>query len=238
MFAPQTPADCFLIIIEAFRVATQYMTPVIVLMDAYLANAAESWRLPDMNTLELPKITFNGSPKPFTRNEYLSRSWNTPGSAGFIHQLGGLEKEGEDGKVSYDAQNHQNMVTIRSQKIAGIAKTYPPLALEGDVHADRLLIGWGSTYGSLKSVQTMCAEAGIPIALLHLRHVHPLPTDLGDMLQKFQHIYMAELNSGQLCQILRAHYLKDIQAITQCNGQPFSTNYLFSQIQDRVYGKA
>lgn len=238
VFAPQTPADCFLIIIEAFRVATQYMTPVIVLMDAYLANAAESWRLPDMNSLELPKITFNRSPKPFTRNEYLSRSWNTPGSAGFIHQLGGLEKEGEEGKVSYDAENHQNMVAIRAQKIAGIAKTYPLLALEGDVHADRLLIGWGSTYGSLKSVQSMCAEADIPIALLHLRHVHPLPMDLGDMLQKFQHIYMAELNSGQLCQILRARYLKDIQAITQCNGQPFSTNYLFSQIKDRVYGKA
>ena len=237
VFAPQTPADCFMMIIEAFRVATQYMTPVIVLMDAYLANAAESWRLPDLQDLRLPNIHFNRSPQPFHRNEDLSRSWNPPGAEGFIHQLGGLEKEGEDGKVSYDADNHQKMITLRTQKITGIAKTYPPLCLEGDLDADRLLIGWGSTYGSLKAVQSLCAEAGISIALLHLRHVHPLPNDLGDMLQKFEHIYMAELNSGQLCQILRAHYLKDIQALTQCNGQPFSTNSLFSQIKDRVYGK-
>jgi 2-oxoglutarate ferredoxin oxidoreductase subunit alpha len=109
VFAPQTPGDCFFMILEAFRVATQFMTPVIVLMDAYLANAAESWQLPDIHTLDLPKIAFNSSLKPFTRNEDLSRSWNIPGSAEHIHQLGGLEKEGEMGRVSYDAQNHQGV---------------------------------------------------------------------------------------------------------------------------------
>lgn len=238
VFAPQTPADCFAIIIEAFRVAVLYMTPVIVMMDAYLANAAESWKLPDINSLALPTIHFNASPKPFSRNEYLSRSWNIPGSAGFIHQLGGLEKEGDDGKVSYDPQNHEHMVGIRAKKVAGIATTYAPLRLEGNNTADILLIGWGSTYGSLKSVQQLCEESGISIALLQLRHIHPLPNDLGDILNKFQHIYMAELNSGHLCQILRAIYLKNIQAITQCNGQPFSTHYLFSQIKDKIYGNA
>lgn len=234
ILAPRTAADCFATIIEAFAIATKYMTPVIVLMDAYLANAAESWRLPDLKDLTLPKIKFNQSEKPFKRDKNLSRSWNTPGSSGFIHQLGGLEKQGEEGKVSYDADNHQHMVSLRAQKIAGIAKNYPSLMLEGDLNAPQLLIGWGSTYGSLKTVQTVCEEEGIPLAILHLRHIHPLPLDLGGILGKFKHIYLAELNSGQLCQILRAHYLKDIQPITQCNGQPFSTQYLFTQLKDKV----
>jgi 2-oxoglutarate ferredoxin oxidoreductase subunit alpha len=237
VLAPKSPADCFTIILEAFCIATQYMTPVIVLMDAYLANAAESWRLPDIQTLKLPIVNFNRSPKPFTRDEHLSRSWNRPGTPGFIYQLGGLEKQGEEGTVSYDAQNHQNMVTLRANKIAGIAKNFAPLTLEGDIHANRLLIWWGSTYGSLKLVQAMCSDAGIPLALLHLQHLHPLPTDLGAVLQQFENVYLAELNSGQLCQILRAHFLKDIHSITQCNGQPFSTHYLFTQIQDSVHEK-
>lgn len=235
VLAPQTPADCFTMIIEAFRIAIQYMTPVIVLMDAYLASAAESWRVPDVSTLTLPKVTFNRSPHPFTRDEYLSRSWNIPGTEGFIYQLGGLEKQGEEGKVSYDAQNHQQMVSLRAQKIAGIANTYPVLKIEGNQDAAVLLMGWGSTFGCLKSVQLMCEEAGLPIAILHLRYIHPLPNDLGDILQKFKQIYMAELNSGQLCQILRAQYLKDIQPITQCNGQPFSSHSLFQQIKEKAY---
>lgn len=234
VLAPQTPADCFAMILEAFRIATRYMTPVIVLMDAYLATAAESWRIPDLATLNLPKIVFNRFPKPFTRDDDFSRSWNIPGTAGFIHQLGGLEKQGEEGRVSYDAQNHQTMVDLRAKKIAGIANSYAPLVLEGQTNADILLIGWGSTYGSLQTVRNLCEEAGIPIALLHLRHLHPLPTDLGDILCKFEHVYMAELNNGHLCQVLRAQYLKDIQAITQCNGQPFAATYLFRQIKERI----
>lgn len=237
VLAPQTPADCFTIVIEAFRIAIQYMTPVIVLMDAYLANAAESWRLPDMQHLPVPTVEFNRFSHPFTRDEHLSRSWNIPGTPGFIHHLGGLEKQGEEGKVSYDAQNHQQMVTLRAQKIAGIAKTYPSLVVEGEEEADQLLMGWGSTYGCLKSVQHMCAERGIKIAILQLRYLHPLPEDLGPLLQKFQHIYLAELNSGQLCQILRAQYLRDIQPITQCNGQPFSTQYVFQQIKDKAHAR-
>lgn len=235
VLAPQTPADCFTMILEAFRIATQYMTPVIVLMDAYLANAAESWRVPEVSSLSFPNIIFNRTPHPFTRDEHLSRSWNVPGTEGFIYQLGGLEKQGEEGKVSYDALNHQQMVSLREQKIAGIATTYPALQIEGNQDADVLLMGWGSTFGCLKSVQMMCAEAGLPIAVLHLRYIYPLPNDLGDILQKFKQIYMVELNSGQLCQILRAQYLKDIQPITQCNGQPFSSHALFQQIKEKAY---
>lgn len=237
ILASRTAADCFATIIEAFCIATQYMTPVIVLMDAYIANSAEAWQLPDVRSLSLPDIHFNQTPKPFTRNQYLSRSWNIPGTAGFIHQLGGLEKQGEEGKVSYDADNHQQMVNLRAQKIAGIANIYPDLALEGDLHADNLLIGWGSTYGSLKTVQKCCAEAGISLAILHLRHLNPLPLDLEKILKKFKHVYLAELNSGHLCQILRSLFLKDIHSITQCNGQPFSVQYLFTQLKDKVYAK-
>jgi len=236
VLAPKTPSDCFESIIEAFRIATRYMTPVIVLMDAYLALAAQSWKIPDISSVQMPHLDFNRSPKPFTRDEFLSRSWNTPGTPGFIYQLGGLEKEGEEGRVSYDAANHQDMVALRAEKIAGIVDIYEPLQLEGEADAPILLIGWGSTYGSLQSVLPLCQEAGIKIALLHLRYLNPLPEDLGDHLNAFQHIYLAELNSGQLCRILRAHYLKDIQSITQCNGQPFSTSYLLSKIKALAQG--
>lgn len=237
VLAPHTPADCFDTIIEAFRIATCYMTPVIVLLDAYLATAAQSWKIPELSELELPKVDYNRFPKPFTRDDHLSRSWNIPGTPGFIHQLGGLEKQGEEGLVSYDAENHQQMVALRASKIAGIVRDYAPLVIEGHTDASILLMGWGSTYGSLKSVLPVCEEAGIKVALLHLRHLNPLPQDLGGILDKFQHIYMAELNSGQLCKVLRAQYLKDIQSISQCNGQPFSTNYLFSQIRELTYAR-
>lgn len=226
-----SPADCFNTIIEAFTIAIKYMTPVIVLLDAYLANAAEPWKIPDINALELPEIKTNRFEKPYTRDEFLSRSWNIPGSENFIHQLGGLEKEGEDGKVSYDAQNHQNMVNLRANKIAGIAKTYKKLIVEGNVDADILIIGWGSTYGSLKSLLTQCEKENFKIALVQLTHLNPLPDDLGAIVNKFNTVIVAELNSGHLCNILRAKYLKDIKLISLCSGLPFSTNFLMNEIK-------
>ena len=234
VLAATTPSDCFSTIIEAFTIAIKYMTPVIVLLDAYLANAAEPWKIPDVDSLNLPTIDFNRYPKPFQRDELLSRSWNVPGTEGFIHQLGGLEKQGEEGRVSYDAANHQKMVDTRAKKIAGIARDYPASILEGDENASVLLIGWGSTYGSLKSTISQCSDEGIAIALLHLRHLNPLPHDLGTILKKFQHVLVAELNSGQLCQVLRAQYLVDAHSISQCNGQPFTTSYLVNAIKAEV----
>ena len=235
ILAPQTPADCFTSIIEAFHIATQYMTPVIILMDAYLAMAAQSWKIPDLESIHFPTIQFNRFPKPFTRDEYLSRSWNIPGTPGFIYQLGGLEKQGEEGRVSYDAHNHQQMVAIRAQKITGIANEYPAISIEGDVNASILLLGWGSTYGSLKSVLPMCEAEGIGVALIQLRHINPLPNDLGDIMDQFKLIILAELNSGQLCQVLRSRYLKDIRSINQCNGQSFATHHLLSEIRDLTH---
>lgn len=231
VIAARSPTDCFDTLIEAFRIAIKYMTPVIVLMDAYLANAAEPWKIPDYSRLSLPSIQFNRFAQPYQRDEHLSRSWNVPGTPGYIHQLGGLEKQGEEGRVSYDASNHQNMVSLRAKKIAGIANDYPPLVIEGDESASILLIGWGSTYGSLKSAIGRAAEEGMKLALLHLRYLNPLPHDLKKHLSVYPKILVAELNSGQLVDIIRARYLVDARSISQCNGQPFSVSVLVEAIK-------
>lgn len=231
VLAAKTPADCFNTIIEAFSIAIKYMTPVIVLMDAYLANAAEPWKIPSIDSLNLPTIHVNRFAKPYQRDEWLSRSWNIPGTPGFIHQLGGLEKQGEEGRVSYDADNHQRMVTLRAQKVAGITREYAPLQIEGDESASILVLGWGSTYGSLKSAVTACQQEGLSVALLHLRHLNPLPFELGSILKQFKHVLVAELNSGHLCQIIRAEYLVPAQSISQCNGQPFTASFMIHSIK-------
>lgn len=235
VLAAQSAADCFYTVLEAFYLAIKYMTPVIVLLDAYLANAAEPWKIPEMGSLKLPKIEFNRFPKPFMRDEFLSRSWNKPGTPGHIHQLGGLEKQGDDGRVSYDAENHQKMVHLRQQKINGIAREYNPMIIEGNVNASILLIGWGSTYGSLKSTVLQCSEQELAIAYIHLRNLNPLPNDLGELLKKYSKVFVAELNSGHLCQILRATYLVDVQAISQTNGQPFTVSYLVNTLKTEVH---
>ncbi|KTD40726.1 2-oxoacid:acceptor oxidoreductase subunit alpha [Legionella parisiensis] len=231
VLAAQSAADCFNTVLEAFYLAVKYMTPVIVLLDAYLANAAEPWKIPEVGTLKLPQIEFNRFPKPFARDALLSRSWNRPGTPGYIHQLGGLEKQGEDGRVSYDAENHQKMVHLRQQKIDGIAREYEPLVIEGDANASIILIGWGSTYGSLKSAVLQCLEQGLALAYVHLRHLNPLPNDLGTVLKKYDRVLVAELNSGQLCQIIRASYLVDAQVIGQSNGLPFTVTHLVNTIK-------
>ncbi|WP_019217336.1 2-oxoacid:acceptor oxidoreductase subunit alpha [Legionella tunisiensis] len=231
VLAAKSPSDCFNTIIEAFTLAIKYMTPVIVLLDAYLANAAEPWKIPAVESIKIPVIDFNRFPKPYQRDEVLSRSWNVPGTEGFIHQIGGLEKQGEEGRVSYDADNHQTMVKLRAEKIAGISRDYPNLQLDGDENAKILLVGWGSTYGSLKSAVNQCRAEGIAIALLHLRHLNPLPQELGQIMTGFDKILVAELNSGQLCQLLRATYLLGAQSISQCNGQPFTVSHLVQAIK-------
>lgn len=235
VLAARSPADCFYTVIEAFTIATKYMTPVIVLLDAYLVNAAEPWKIPDTQDLLLPAINFNRFPKPYQRDEVLSRSWNIPGTPGFIHQLGGLEKQGDEGKVSYDADNHQQMIKTRAQKIQNIACDFDALHIEGDLSASLVVVSWGSTYGSMRSVLAECQNLGLPIALLHLRHLNPLPEDLGGLLHTFEKVIVAELNSGQLCQIIRAEFLINAKSISQCNGQPFNTGPLIKAIQAEVF---
>ncbi|MDI9818554.1 MULTISPECIES: 2-oxoacid:acceptor oxidoreductase subunit alpha [unclassified Legionella] len=231
VLAAKSPADCFNTIIEAFTFAIKYMTPVIVLLDAYLANAAEPWKIPSLDTIKIPTIDYNRFPKPYQRDEILSRSWNIPGTPGFVHQTGGLEKQGEEGRVSYDAENHQKMVHLRADKVAGITRDYGKLVLEGSEEATTLLIGWGSTYGSLKSAMEQCIIEGLSVALLHLRYLNPLPEGLDRIFAKFNRILVIELNSGQLCQLLRASYLVAARSINQCNGQPFTVSHLVKAIK-------
>lgn len=233
VIAARSPADCFNTIIEAFVIATKYMTPVIVLMDAYLATAAEPWEIPAMASLPMPKIVFNRSQKPFQRDEHLARSWNIPGTPGFIHQIGGLEKQGDDGRVSYDAENHQKMVAIRAEKVAGIAHDFT-YTVEGSRGSRVLMISWGSTYGSLKSALNDLQHENLPVALLHLRHLNPLPLELKTLLAEYDTILVAELNSGQLCQIIRANYLVDARSINQCNGQSFTVSFLVEAIKREI----
>lgn len=234
VIAAKSSSDCFYTIIEAFSIAAKYMTPVIVLIDAYLANAAEPWKIPNPESIKMPKIDYNRFPKPYQRDEFLSRSWSIPGTAGFIHQIGGLEKQGEEGRVSYDADNHQKMVKLRADKIAGISREYEDLVIEGDSNARVVVLGWGSTYGCLKSAINQCNEEGFSVALIQLRHLNPLPAELEKELKRFDKVLVAELNSGQLCQLIRADYLIDAKSVSQCNGQSFSLIYLVNVIKENA----
>ena len=232
VIAATSPTDCFDTILEAFCIAVRYMTPVVVLLDAYLANAAEPWKIPNPDEIQVPRIDYNRYTKAYQRDADLARSWNRPGSPGFIHQIGGLEKQGDEGKVSYDADNHQAMVNLRAQKITHIADSYAGLSVEGDATAPLVLVGWGSTYGALKSAVIEANQQGTPVALIQLRHLNPLPKDLPNLLARYKKILVAELNTGQLCQLLRAEYLVDAQSINQCNGQSFSVKRLVAKLME------
>jgi len=230
VLAAASPNDCFQAVLDAFEIAIRYTTPVILLLDAYLVNATELWPIPDVSQVDVVNIQQNRFTAPFQRDEFDARSWNVPGTKGYIHQLGGLEKQGEQGRVSYDAENHAKMVATRSKKIAGIAKSYPPLVIEGEEQAELVVVSWGSTYGSVKTALQHCLEAGLKVAHIHLRHLCPLPLTLGDTLRRFHMVLVAELNTGHLCQVIRGQYLVDARLISQCNGQPFSVSRLSESI--------
>lgn len=231
VIAASTPADCFETILEAFKIATTFMTPVIVLLDAYLMNASEPWKIPSMDEVPSLSIDFYQEMAPFKRLSNGSRSWNPPGHPDYIHQLGGLEKQGDWGKVSYDALNHQDMVRIRRQKIQNIQSMIRPIENLGKP-SKNLVITWGSTYGVMKTALDHLFEEGRDIAWIHLRHLSPFPKDLGEHLQSYEQILVFELNSGQLGDEIRAHYLVDVKSITQFNGKPFSSPFIVEHIKE------
>jgi 2-oxoglutarate ferredoxin oxidoreductase subunit alpha len=235
ILSAKSPGDCFTTIIEAFCLAVKFMTPVIVLLDAYLAIAAEPWNIPDPDSLKLPDLNQqNLFKEPFKRDDNFSHSWNVPGTPGYIYQVGGLEKHGAYGKVSYDANNHQQMVNIRAAKISKASKFYSPINLEGDVNAKTLVISWGSTYGCLRATMQECFKNGYKFAYLHLRNLNPLPQELFDIIKSYETVLVAELNTGQLIKEIRSKFLVDAKLISQCNGQPFSVNFLVSSIKEWV----
>jgi 2-oxoglutarate ferredoxin oxidoreductase subunit alpha len=225
VLAPATPGDCFAIMLEAFRLAVKYMTPVIVLSDGYLANSAEPWRIPDVATLPRPVVSYRSDPvgfAPYQRDaDTLARPWAIPGTQGLEHRIGGLEKQDGSGNVSYLPDNHQRMTDLRHQKVEGIAREIPPLVPRGAPSGRLLVVGWGGTHGAIATAVDEAREAGGEVAHLHLRVLNPLPSDLGEVLGRFERVLVPELNNGQLWRLLRARYLVDAQSLTKVYGQPF-----------------
>ena len=240
VLAPATPADCFMMAYEACRIALKYMIPVILLSDGYIANGSEPWKIPDVNTLpdmETRILKKKEGFAPFNHgNPDLARPWALPGTPGMEHRIGGLEKWEETGHVSYDPENHQKMVELRQEKVDIIARDLPPAKPFGKESGDLLVIGWGGTHGALRSAVETAQSEGMSVAHLHLRHLNPLPQNLGEILVKFQKVMIAELNLGQLANIIRAKFLVDAVGLNKVQGKPFTQTEVFNKITELVKG--
>ena len=239
VLAASRPSDCFETVYEAARIAIKYMTPIFFLSDNYVANGAEPWLIPQVSDL-LPILPeFATDPEnflPYKRNpETGRRPWAPPGREGFEHRIGGLEKADLTGNVSYDPDNHERMSQLREEKIANIAKNeIPPSEVFGDNSGDLLIIGWGGTYGALRTGVINQRQAGQSVSHLHLRFLNPLPNDLGLILQNFKKVIVAELNLGQLNQLIRSKYLVDTIAYNKIQGQPFQVSEVEAKIQQNL----
>lgn len=237
ILAARSPGDCFDTAVEAWRIATQFMVPVVILSDGYIANGAEPWIIPDMNKLKPITITHPGAKKegdgkfmPYARNEFLARPWAIPGTQGLMHRVGGLEKQDGTGNVSYDAENHQKMIHIRAQKVANIAKVIPPQTVFGPEKGELLVISWGGTYGACHTAVDEAIKAGRKVAHCHLRHLNPFPANLGDIISNYESVLVPELNMGQLIQLIRHKYLVDAIGFNKVKGKPFSVGELVEKI--------
>jgi 2-oxoglutarate ferredoxin oxidoreductase subunit alpha len=234
IIAPRTPSDCFAVAFEAVRIATKYMTPVIVLSDGYLANGAEPWLIPKVDDLPEITVTFRTEAQgfyPYLREETtLSRPWVVPGTPGLEHRIGGLEKEYLSGNVSYAPANHEQMVRVRARKIAGIAAEIPPTEVHGAPEGDVLVIGWGSTYGAITAAVQDLQRDGKSVSHIHLRYLNPLPGDLGEIIRRFKKVLVPEMNLGQLVKVLRAEYLVDAVGLNKIQGLPFKVSELTNRI--------
>ncbi len=241
VLAPMTPGDCFFVAYEAIRIAVKYMVPVIVLSDGYLASGAEPWLIPDPKTLPDIPVSFRTSPEgfaPYLRDEAtLARPWVRPGTAGLEHRIGGLEKENITGNVSYDADNHDLMVRLRAEKVRRVAQEIPPTTVNGPAAGDLLVVGWGSTYGTITAAVEEVQQSGKAVASVHLRHLNPLPPDLGQILRQYERILVPEINSGQLVRILRAEYLVDAVGFNRVRGLPLPTDEVREAIEQLLKEK-
>ncbi len=234
VLAPATPGDCFFMVLEAFRIALKYMTPVIVLSDGGLANASEPWKIPDVQ--QLPDLTpsFHTDPEnfsPYHRNQQtLARNWAIPGTPGLEHRIGGLEKDSETGEINYEPENHEKMVLLRDEKIRRIVKDLPPLKIIGSEKNELLVVTWGSVFGPAFSAIEELQADGHSVSMLHLRHLFPFQENLGEILRKFEKVLVPEMNLGQLSRLLRAEYLVDAISFSKLQGRHF----LISEIRNRV----
>jgi len=236
VLAPSSPGDCFWIALEASRIAIKYMVPVIVLSDGYLANGAEPWKIPDVS--ELPEIpvhfeTNTENFHPYRRDpNTLARPWAIPGTPGLEHRVGGIEKQDVTGNINYDPLNHERMVRLRAAKVEAVADDIPDAVPAGDQSGDLLIVAWGSTHGPITAALKTAREKGQSVGHVHLRHLNPLPKNLGDVLKRYKHVLVPEMNMGQLLMILRAKYLVDAQGYNKIQGKPFKQSEIEQKIDE------
>jgi 2-oxoglutarate ferredoxin oxidoreductase subunit alpha len=241
VLAASTPADAFMVGYEAVRIALQFMTPVIVLSDGYIANGSEPWLLPEVDKLPKIDVTFAAPQEPGTKFEpykrnpkTLARQWAKPGTKGLTHRIGGLEKQDVTGNISYDSANHQHMVDTRAQKVANIADVVEPAVTLGADSGDILVLGWGSTRGAITSAVLQLQKQGHSVSACFLRWLNPLPKNLGDLMKRFKKVILPELNKGQLCMMLRSKYLVDVESYSKVDGQPFKSHEITARLTDRL----
>jgi 2-oxoglutarate/2-oxoacid ferredoxin oxidoreductase subunit alpha len=242
VIAACSPADCFDVAQEAWRIAVRYMVPVMLLTDGYIANGSEPWRIPKYADLKKIEITHPGPPSngdhflPYRRDERLARPWALPGTPGLEHRIGGLEKQDITGNVSYDPSNHQHMVNLRAEKVARVANDIPPQKLDGPPSGDLLVLSWGGTYGACATAVHNVQAKGKAVTHCHLRWVNPLPKDLGDIMKRFKKVLIPELNLGQLRTIIRANYLVDAIGLNKVQGKPFSVAEVANKMETVLRG--
>lgn len=242
VLATRSPGDCFEVAVEACRIAVEYMTPVLLLTDGFIANAAEPWQLPDLASFKPFKAEFAKAPaegeefNPLKRNaETLARHWPKPGTPGTEHRIGGLEKSMQSGHISYDSDNHQAMTDMRADKVAGIAKSLLPQEIEqGGTSGDLLVVGWGSTYGPISEAVRIARAEGLDVAHTHIRYLNPFPSNLGELLRAFKRVIVPEMNTGQLKTLLRDQYLIDAHSISQVSGLPFKVEDLLRVVREHA----
>jgi 2-oxoglutarate ferredoxin oxidoreductase subunit alpha len=235
VLAARSASDCFAMAYEAVRLSTKHMTPVILLSDGYIANGAEPWRLPAVEDLPPIDVSFRTEKEgflPYLRDkDTLARPWAIPGTPGLEHRIGGIEKSDGTGNISYEPANHEQMVTLRAEKVARVAVDLPPAEAEGD-DSGLLVLGWGSTYGAITGAVRRARAEGRKVAHLHLRHLNPMPMNLGDVLSRYDRILIPEMNMGQLALLIRARYLRDIVQLNKIQGQPFKEIEILTKIQE------
>ena len=239
VIAAQSPADCFRVVIDAWRIATRFMLPVIVLTDGYIANGSEPWKVPSVESL--PKLetrlrTDALGFAPYARDpKTLARPWAVPGTPGLEHRIGGLEKADVTGNVSYDPDNHEHMIRTRANKVAGIADELPLAQVDGPSAGDVLFVSWGGTLGSVRAAKEALHAKGLTsVAHLHLRYINPLQRNVGQILRSYKHVLVPELNNGQLIKVLRSEFLVDAKGINKIQGKPFKIAELVKVVEETL----
>jgi 2-oxoglutarate ferredoxin oxidoreductase subunit alpha len=238
VIAPATPGDCFWVALEASRIAIKHMVPVIILSDGYLANGAEPWKIPEISELPEIPVHFAADPvgfQPYRRDPVtLARPWAIPGTPGLEHRIGGIEKQDVTGNVNYDPLNHEHMVRARAAKVEAVADDIPELVPEGDPSGELLIVAWGSTHGPITAALKAQRAKGRRIGHVHLRHLNPLPKNLGEVMKGYEHVLVPEMNMGQLIMILRAKFLVDAQGLNKIQGKPFKQSEIENKIEEML----